>query len=79
VTKERPRCRQVIKEQGLRPAFAFDTAAGLRVRPLKPGERWRSYFACAPGDDRPIWLTDGMRKQMKTMLAEGCFTEEEVA
>jgi hypothetical protein len=61
--KERPRLRSFIRHHKLRPHLV----AG----------RWDGYNAAQDweGGVRRVWLSEGLRKQMKKMIAEGCWAE----
>lgn len=59
VVKERPRCRAVILRGGLQPRLVDGVWDG----------RWAKN-----ADHERIWLSEGMRKQMRRMIAEGVWT-----
>ena len=57
MTKERPRCRRYIIEQGLQPYPSVDEWDGTAFS----------------RDGSHAFLTPGLKKQMRIMIAEGYF------
>jgi hypothetical protein len=60
IPKERPRCRKVIIEAGLRPLVVNGKWDGRS-----------SLYA----NGREAYISDGLRKQMKRMIVEGYWSE----
>jgi hypothetical protein len=73
---ERPRLRTLILRHRLCPGVLYDTPSGLCARAIRPGERWDGRYGALPGEDRPIWLSGGVRTQLRKMLEEGVFTTD---
>jgi hypothetical protein len=61
--RERPLCRKVITSRGFRPEF--DDLG-----------RWNGWRAIRP-DGSIIWITEGLRIEMKKMLQEGFWERPE--
>jgi hypothetical protein len=60
--RERPRCRKVIVEKGLSPNLV--------------NEKWDRMCTRDP-DGRLAFMSDGLRKQMRKMIAEGFWNLEQ--
>jgi len=60
IPKERPRCRKVI--------------IGVGLRPLVVNGKWDGRSSSYT-DGREAYISDGLRKQMKRMIVEGCWSE----
>ncbi len=77
--KERPICRKVIVKKGFVPFPSVKEWDGLHAKITSDREETvaqqavsiaMSFFDLA---DRQVYLSDGLRKQMKKMIAEGFF------